>query len=263
MMSTRSAGAPAHARRRIVALLEGIGDLLDGWFGPLRSFPPFWSDPVLALQEAAAVLVLLVAIPIWLVLNWPRWLEAGMEPLRVLGLIVLVAYLVDRRPPSAPARRRPIVVTVAAVVLASSGILSAWYGGLTPFPPFTSRPVPVLWDIVGALLLLAAVGIWRLRDWARWLGVGLQAVTLAYPLLLLAYGMAHGRVGTSGLFLGLVDAPITTASAAAVLWALLRRWPPPVTARPDDAAASDPGIIPSCSPVGKRRRGWQVRSRRR
>ncbi len=262
-MERRPARARARPRPAIVALLEGIGDFLYVWFGPLRSFPPFWSDPVLALQEAAAALVLLLAIPVWLVLDWPRWLEVGIEPLIVLGLIVPVAYLVGRRPLSAPAPRRPIVVTVAAAVLASSGLLSAWYAGLTPLPPFTSRPVPMLWDIVGVLLLIAAVGIWRLREWARWLGVALEALTLAYPLFLVAYGMAHGHMGMSGLFLGLADASITAVIAAAILCALVWRWPTEPAGAPDDAAASDLGVAPSFAPVEKRRRRWRVRRRRR
>ncbi len=249
-------------RPAIVALLEGIGGFLYAWFGPLRSFPPFWSDPVLALQEAVAALLLLAAVPIWLVLTWPRWLEAGIEPLLVLGFIVLVAYLVGRRPLSAPASRRPVVVTVAAAVLAGSGFLDAWYAGLTPFPPFTSRPVPVLWELVGGLTLVAAVGIWRLREWARWLGVALQALTVAYPVFLIAYGMARGHMGMSGLFLGLVDAPITTAIAAAILWALVWRWPTARAAAPDGTAASYPGATSSFAPVGKRRRGWRARRRR-
>ena len=249
-------------RPAVLTLLEGIGESLYACFGPLRSFPPFWSDPVLALQQAVAALVLLVAIPVWLMLNWPRWLQGDMDFLPLLCLVVLLAYLVGRRAGPHPALRRPVVVSMAALVLGVSGILDAWYAGLAPFPPFSSRPVPVLWELVGLLTLVAAVGIWRLQGWARRLGVALQALTLVYPLFLVAYGVASEHVSVRGSISAMVDPAISLVIAAGVLWALLWHWPSALSPATHGPAGGDLGVTPSFRPWGKRRRGWHARRRR-
>ncbi len=248
-------------RPTVLTLLEGIGEFLYACFGPLRSFPPFWSDPVLALQQAVAALVLLVAVPVWLVLNWPRWLQGGMDFLPLLGIVVLLAYLAGRRARPAPGPRT-VIVSVAALVLGVSGILDAWYAGLAPFPPFSIRPVPVLWELVGVLMLVAAVGIWRLQGWARWLGVALQALTLVYPLFLVAYGVASEHVTVRGLISAMVDPAIRLVIAAGVLWALLWHWPSALSPATHGPAGGDLGVTPSFRPWGKRRRGWHARRRR-
>jgi O-antigen/teichoic acid export membrane protein len=121
-----------------------------------------------------------------------------------------------REQPAGPSWAR-IVVTFA---LAISGASAVAYAAFLPIYPFTDQPVPVVWLVFGALEVAAAVGVFRLRTWGRWLGVAVIIVTV---LLNIARALV-GITGTNATaeFLSFVLGFVLDLF---ILWWLLFRWP--------------------------------------
>ena len=113
--------------------------------------------------------------------------------------------------------------TVAAAYLGLSGAISILYAGFVPIPPFSDVPVPLVGQVLGAIALVAAIGVFRQAAWGRMLGVVIVALGLGLSVL---------RVGSvaaeTGPLYALVTVAIDVALGVFVLWALLRRWPAPV-----------------------------------
>ena len=94
-------------------------------------------------------------------------------------------------------RSRPTPVTVAAVLLALSSLLS--------FVPLPVEGVPAL-VVYGALVLgvvglVAAAGLWLLKGWGVWLAVAVSALNLvsAAPGILFAPTAALRVFATAGV----------------------------------------------------------------
>lgn len=117
-----------------------------------------------------------------------------------------------------PARRSGWV-TAAAAILVVQGVIGFAYlpllagGSLEQIQPFL-----ILLVTVSVLHLAAAIGLFRLRDWARFLAGLLAAVVLVFmyaPALVVA--VSHG------VWLGF--AWLGTVGNIVVLFAVARRWP--------------------------------------
>ncbi len=89
-------------------------------------------------------------------------------------------------------RSRPQPVTVAAILLALSSLVSLVS---LPFPLLAgAKEVPAVVVYGGVALsivgLVATVGLWRLKEWGLWLTIVVSALNLlsAAPGLVLAFG---------------------------------------------------------------------------
>jgi hypothetical protein len=94
---------------------------------------------------------------------------------------------------TASGRRRPLTITVAAVLLALEALLALSYAALEVGQIRTSRPVvgvgvTILMAGFGLLLLLVARGVFLGRRWSRGPAVATQLI-----LLPLAWGFVGGR----------------------------------------------------------------------
>ena len=94
---------------------------------------------------------------------------------------------------TASARRRPLTITVAAVLLAVEALLALAYAALEVGQIQTSRPVvgvgvTILMAGFGLLLLLVARGVFLARRWSRGPAVATQLI-----LLPLAWSFVGGQ----------------------------------------------------------------------
>jgi hypothetical protein len=114
--------------------------------------------------------------------------------------------------------RRPWAIALVALWLGFSGAITALYAGFVPLlPPVVDRPEPAISTALGVLGILAAVGVWQIRDWGRWLGLGLTFVMIVRDL---ALAIAPDGSGTElAVVMGIMLDVL-------VLGVLLVRWPP-------------------------------------
>lgn len=127
------------------------------------------------------------------------------------------------------AARRPRRLTLDAAWLAVSGALGAFYAGIVPLlPPLVTTPVPLAATVIGAAGIVAAIGIWRMASWGRWLGVAcllFGIVQMAGSQLWRATaGLESGSTSPAPLLDLFVGIALWVADLA-VLWVLLGRWP--------------------------------------
>lgn len=116
---------------------------------------------------------------------------------------------------------RTRLLTLAAALLALTGATKIVYSGFLPLPPFSDAPVPLAWQAIGVVELVAAFGVFRVQAWGRVLGVVMVAVGLA-----LAVALAAAQLARSSPAAELASLAVSGAYAGVVLWVLLRRWPP-------------------------------------
>ena len=125
--------------------------------------------------------------------------------------------------------RRPRRLTLSAAWLAVSGGLGVFYAGIVPLlPPVVATPVPLVATAVGVAGVAAAVGVWRLTSWGRWLGVACLLIgvlqSAGYALWRATAASGVGSTSPAPLVDLLVAVP-SFAVSLAVLWVLLARWP--------------------------------------
>lgn len=63
--------------------------------------------------------------------------------------------------PNVPARTR--LLTVVAAYLALTGAMAIIYAGFVPIPPFSDVPAPLVGQVLGAIALVAAIGVFVSR----------------------------------------------------------------------------------------------------
>ena len=112
---------------------------------------------------------------------------------------------------------------LVAIVLALVGVNSIAYAGYMTVP-LVGQPVEVIWWVVGAASLVAAVGVLRWAAWARGLGI---AVLVAYGAWAV-WSEARSMLGVEILDLlsRWIDLLIMVGLSLA-LWWLVKRWPSP------------------------------------
>ena len=118
------------------------------------------------------------------------------------------------RPSSATRRRRPLGLVILVPLLALS-TLNALRVGLTE-PERLQALIPALGPVglrlylaAAGLILVALVGLWRLRAWGLWLSVGVTAAVIALD-------------GVHGVWL---HALVSLVSQGLILWAVRPAWP--------------------------------------
>jgi len=150
---------------------------------------------------------------------------------------------------------------IVALLLGLSG--ASWFvcaDYTAPFMSLWEEPLPIPTRLVGALAIVAAVGILMRRRWSRWLGAATASVFLLSSLSALVWRVSHASDGlpveqvvmealsptvpldpplsqegdgtllsalaTSDAF-GVLTFALPVAVAAVILFWLLRRWPSP------------------------------------
>jgi hypothetical protein len=111
-------------------------------------------------------------------------------------------------------------LTLTAGILAFNGVTTILYASAFPAPLFESARV-LVWSLVGAISIAAAVGVFRRRRWGRRLGLVLLAATLVINGLLVATQLP---LSIGLLMIGLM---LGQAPNAFGIWVLLRRWQGP------------------------------------
>jgi hypothetical protein len=109
-----------------------------------------------------------------------------------------------------------------AVLLAFSGAMAIFYAGFLPMPPLSDAPVPLAWQVLGVIEMVAAIGVFRQQAWGRALGVAIVAVSLGLAVLRPA-----SQASGAGAPEILATLALDVAPGVFVLWVLLRRWPSP------------------------------------
>lgn len=116
--------------------------------------------------------------------------------------------------------QRTRLQTLAAGLLALSGVVAILYAGFLPIPPFSDVPVPLAMQALGVVGLAAAVGVFLRQAWGRALAVAVVAIDVA-----LAVFRASAQPSGSSPLNVFVDLAIGVVLEVIVLWVLLRRWP--------------------------------------
>ena len=97
-----------------------------------------------------------------------------------------MTHPIDQPLASPNVRARTRLQTIAAAYLALSGAISILYAGFVPIPPFSDVPVPLVGQVLGAIALVAAFGVFRQAAWGRVLGVLIVALGLGLAVLRVA-----------------------------------------------------------------------------
>jgi hypothetical protein len=106
---------------------------------------------------------------------------------------------------------------VAGVILAFQGLATIVYSGFIP-PPVTDAGVsvpflgdlPFVWLAIGGVAIAAAIGVLRRRSWGRYLGTGVEILSIATAFM------------TNP---SLPGAAFALVFPGLVLFALWRKWP--------------------------------------
>jgi hypothetical protein len=125
---------------------------------------------------------------------------------------------------------RPRRLTLAAAWLGVTGLLAAFYAGIVPLlPPLVTTPAPLVATAIGGVGIVAAIGVWRVAAWGRWLGVAFLLLGIAqsagYLLWRATTGSGTGSTPDPMLFPSVLQDLLSWAMTLAVVWVLLRRWP--------------------------------------
>jgi hypothetical protein len=116
------------------------------------------------------------------------------------------------------------LVVVWLVLTGASALL---YADLVSLPPLTERPVPIVWWVVGAVTLAAAIGVLRGAAWGRLVGIVVAVFSALFAVWPEAYWLWVREADLSawlrdGYWIVLA---ITLALAVLALWWLVARWP--------------------------------------
>lgn len=113
--------------------------------------------------------------------------------------------------------------------LVVTGVAAFLNAGFLPLSPLSEQLVPSVWWVVGAVTIVAAVGVLRSAAWGR-----LLAMIVVVFFTVWAIGnqvhWAWMDVGDLSVWLsdwGWLNPAITVAVGSLSLWWLARRWPPP------------------------------------
>lgn len=117
---------------------------------------------------------------------------------------------------------------LVVVWLVLNGASTLLYAGIVALPPLSREPVPLLWWVVGAVTLAAAVGVLRGAAWGRLVGIVVAGFAALFAVWPEVYWLWEWQVDLSawlreGRWLPPV---ISFMIAGMVLWWLVRRWPP-------------------------------------
>ncbi len=112
-----------------------------------------------------------------------------------------------------------------AIFLALMSLSTISYAG-DPVVPRVEQPVQVIWWVVGAAGLVAAVGVLR---WAAWARVVAVAVLVAYAAWAVwsEVRMMFGADMLAWLSVAHLLALLIMVGLSLALWWLVRRWPSP------------------------------------
>jgi hypothetical protein len=136
-------------------------------------------------------------------------------------------------------RTRWIVLVAASLLI--SGLLTIVYGGFLPVPDWLSFRIgipvlgspPVVLVVLGGASIAAAIGVLRVSERGRAIGVAVTLAGLAYVAWRSVQGVGPGG-GVAELAAALLaGAWLDGIFAVVVLFGLTRRWP----ARPDGTIA--------------------------
>ena len=99
--------------------------------------------------------------------------------------------------PSSPSKpRRPLGVTIIAIVAAAGGLLSL-YGGASVLAGMASGPVALAYIVVifGILGLALGAGFFRGAKWAWMAGIGIYLISIGLGIAEIIYGGQVGLIG--------------------------------------------------------------------
>lgn len=117
---------------------------------------------------------------------------------------------------------------LVVVWLVLTGVAALLYADVVSLPPLSEQPVPIVWWVVGAATLAAAVGVLRGAAWGRLPGIGVAVLSALFAVWPEADWLWAREEDLSAWLRDghwLVPA-ITLALAGLALWWLVRRWPP-------------------------------------
>jgi hypothetical protein len=119
---------------------------------------------------------------------------------------------------------RGAFVALAALLLGLTGVTWLAYSGIAPLlPPLLEHPNPPVAMAIGVVFLAAALGVYGLRRWARWLGIALGVGVLAQTAITGPW--AVGRAGADPPWGVLVSVLLPVTVAVLILVGLVFRWP--------------------------------------
>jgi uncharacterized membrane protein (DUF2068 family) len=99
-------------------------------------------------------------------------------------------------------RRRPLGITIIAIIVAIYGILSI-IGGIALLG--ASPTAAIIAIIIGVLQLILAWGLWTLQRWAFWATVIIEVLAVINGILAL---VGHSTVGPAPGIIGIIIALI-------------------------------------------------------
>jgi O-antigen ligase len=126
------------------------------------------------------------------------------------------------RPPRGP------FVSLAALLLGLVGVIWLAYSGVAEImPPVINQVNPPVAMAVGVVALIAAMGVFGLRPWGRWLGIALGIALLAQTAVTGSYavGLAAGPGARDLALVVVVELLAPIVVAALILIGLVFRWP--------------------------------------
>ncbi len=119
---------------------------------------------------------------------------------------------------------RPRSLLVVAALFAWAGGAAILYGPIVPLaPPLVTEPVPSVAILYGVVDLAVAIGIFRLWPAAR--VTGIVVIVLAASVSLVRVGSLENGSSQFAPFGLLTEVLLPIAVDAAIVWALVRRWP--------------------------------------
>ena len=117
-----------------------------------------------------------------------------------------------------PADEEPWPRVIVSAAIAFSGLWAIVYTAHLSLVPFADVAVPIAWQALGAIEVIAGVGVYRGRTWGRWLSVVVIIVTMLLSGARAA--LAIGPEPTADLAASLASIVIDVI----LLWWLLRHW---------------------------------------